>query len=104
MANLKINNFVNLALIIGVTLDCKLSSAGIGSSTLPVTTLCEFYNRTECVEGKGPGCNAIQECEPPEDGKRNHCFVLWSKNETSNGNITISLKVNKILSRLWVVM
>ncbi|RZC35146.1 activin receptor type-2A, partial [Asbolus verrucosus] len=70
-------------------IEFKLSEAGI-SSTLPVTTKCEFYNQTQCADGKGAGCNDIEECEPPEDGKRNHCFVLWSWGE--NGSVNISLK------------
>ncbi|XP_050296613.1 activin receptor type-2A [Anthonomus grandis grandis] len=63
----------------------------IGESTVispPVTTKCEFYN-SSCAAQPG-GCDRVTECEPAEENKRNHCFVLWTINP--NGTHNVSLK------------
>ncbi|XP_044261805.1 activin receptor type-2A isoform X2 [Tribolium madens] len=87
MAKTQINNLISLVFVFGIVLDCDLSGAGI---TRPITTKCEFFNQTLCADSKGATCNEIQECEKPEDGKRNHCFVLWSWED--NGSVSIALK------------
>lgn len=55
--------------------------------TPPTTTKCEFYNTTCAQSG---GCNDEVDCEPPGEGKRNHCFVLWSVQP--DGSMNVSLK------------
>lgn len=44
-----------------------------------VTTKCEYYNETLCME-YGEGCNTTQACEKTDPDKRNHCYVLWQNN------------------------
>lgn len=73
-----------------------MSTAAVATSlTHQATTHCEFYNQTMCNEskenGRTQGCNAHDVCPPVGEGKRNHCYVLWSKD--AEGKINISLKV-----------
>lgn len=76
--------------------DPRISNAAVATSlTHEVTTHCEFYNQTQCNEsrenGRSDGCIGTEKCEPAAEGKRTHCYVLWSKD--NEGNVNISLKV-----------
>ncbi|XP_072759154.1 activin receptor type-2A [Anoplolepis gracilipes] len=46
------------------------------------STYCEFYNETMCAESKN--CSEREECVVHDPDKRNHCYVLWSINNTTN--------------------
>ncbi|XP_060523830.1 activin receptor type-2A [Cylas formicarius] len=52
---------------------------------IPVTTKCEYNNGT-CSPGE---CNEVIDCDTPGEGKRNHCFVLWSKNQDGSKNVSL---------------
>lgn len=77
-------------------LDPRVSNAAVATSlTHEITTHCEFYNQTQCNEsrenGRSEGCMGTEKCEPASEGKRTHCYVLWSRD--IEGNVNISLKV-----------
>ncbi|KAF2901915.1 hypothetical protein ILUMI_04271 [Ignelater luminosus] len=66
---------------------------GMSISNDRITTRCEFYNKTMCTKsresGSGQGCNEQEECELQGDGKRSHCYALWTMDENGNKNITL---------------
>lgn len=66
----------------------KYCSAGVTNTIPVVTTQCEFYNATCNSPG---GCNEVQICENPGEGKRNHCYVVWSLMEDGTMNITLKV-------------
>lgn len=81
--------FFILFLLLGTDQSVKAMSV----SSERITTRCEFYNQTMCIEsrenGRGHGCNEQEDCELQGDGKRSHCYVLWKKDENGNMNITL---------------
>ncbi|KAL3280147.1 hypothetical protein HHI36_017647 [Cryptolaemus montrouzieri] len=66
------------------------TDALVASNSIQTTTKCEFYNQSMCANPDDPKCHDIEDCDRQDDGKRSHCFVLWSENE--HGVINISLK------------
>lgn len=60
-----------------------------------MTAQCEHYNGTDCNDKLGNRCHQVQECEPADAGKRNHCYVLWRYNMTSD-------KPNIIMKGCWL--
>lgn len=64
--------------------------AVVASNSIQTSTKCEFYNQTMCANPNDPNCKDVEECEQPEDGKRSHCFVVWTEDE--NGVMNVSLK------------
>lgn len=83
-------NFVNLShsfFIIFLCINKGLSL--VVSNTISTTTKCEFYDRSQCSNPDDPKCLKLVECEKPEDGKRNHCFVLWAINNDGSKNISL---------------
>lgn len=64
------------------------------------TTECEYFNET-CAQSAidGQQCSIKkEECEKPDNGKRNHCYVLWTDDE--NGKVKVQLKANTIAHSL----
>lgn len=41
------------------------------------TLVCEYYDPFQC--GKDPNyCNRTESCPTPDEGKRSHCYALWT--------------------------
>lgn len=79
---------------------------GMSISNDKITTRCEFYNKTMCTKsresGSGQGCNEQEECELQGDGKRSHCYALWTMDENGNKNITLKVGENKLFCNCFV--
>ncbi|XP_020712130.2 activin receptor type-2A isoform X2 [Athalia rosae] len=54
------------------------------------STYCEFYNETTCTDPQ-QACSRREECGPHDSDKRNHCYVLWERNNVT-GQTAIKLK------------
>lgn len=52
------------------------------------TSICEYSNPTKCLEDPAY-CNRTESCDPPEPGKRSHCYALWN---TGSGAPEVPLK------------
>ena len=59
---------------------------------------CEFLDLSQCDEGNSAGCNATEQCEIPDPGKRVHCYALW-RNDSG-----IFELVKKVMRRLLMSM
>ncbi|XP_030748861.1 activin receptor type-2A [Sitophilus oryzae] len=77
---------IGVVLIFQLLFHEHIVDASVVPLSLMVTTKCEFYN-SSCTPGT---CNEVVECDVPGEGKRNHCFVLWSYEP--NGTANVSLK------------
>lgn len=52
--------------------------------------------------GHDEGCSGRNEtCEKLSEGKRNHCYVLWTEDE--NGKINVKLKVSHFEQTLYLL-
>lgn len=78
-----------------ISLNLAGTRAVVASNSIQTSTKCEFYNQTMCANPNDPNCKDVEECEQPEDGKRSHCFVVWTEDE--NGVMNVSLKVGWII-------
>lgn len=66
------------------------SWAGVASTvnTVQLTTKCEYFNYTCTLPG---GCQEVEVCDVPGEGKRNHCYVVWKLMEDGTRNITLKV-------------
>lgn len=52
------------------------------------TTVCEYHSPKLCLVDRAH-CNKTEVCDPPEPGKRSHCYALWN---TSTGVPEVQMK------------
>ncbi|XP_022904436.1 activin receptor type-2A [Onthophagus taurus] len=74
---------VSIVFILILNISWSLSNPKATNYVQPLTTTqCEEYQK-ECVEN----CSTTENCTAPEDGKRNHCYVLWEMNANNTPNV-----------------
>lgn len=74
------------------------AQAVVASNALPARTKCVFYNNSMCENPDDPKCQGIEECEHPEEGKRSHCFVVWTGNKDGVMNVSLKVLSNNFLN------
>ncbi|XP_071055667.1 activin receptor type-2B-like [Onthophagus taurus] len=74
---------VSIVFILILNISWSLSNPKATNYVQPLTTTqCEEYQK-ECQEN----CSTTENCTAPEDGKRNHCYVLWEMNANNTPNV-----------------